>query len=299
LEAVLHSYLATIYSLFQRPDIVHIHNIGPALFSPILKLAGIKVVLTYHSPNYEHKKWNFLARKLLKLSEKIALATSDAIIFISEFQRNKYSPKIQAKSCYIPNGIQAPDFTEETHFLQALGLQKNKYILTVGRITPEKGFDYLVKAFEKAAIKDYKLVIAGGVEQEHTYFADLKKHVSSGQIIFTGFVFGNKLAQLYSHAALFILPSYSEGLPLVLLEAMSYHLNILASDIPANKALNLPDSSYFTTGNEEELSARLQQAIREDMPPRIRYHSTDHYNWNRIAGQTEAVYNSVAMRPKD
>jgi len=105
LEAVLHSLLATIYSLFLSPDVVHIHNIGPALFSPILKIFGKKVVLTYHSPNYEHKKWGWFARHLLLTSEKIALTCSDAIIFVNKFQMEKYGKIILAKSYYIPNGI--------------------------------------------------------------------------------------------------------------------------------------------------------------------------------------------------
>jgi glycosyltransferase involved in cell wall biosynthesis len=293
-ETAYHSLLCTVYSLFQRPEIVHIHNIGPALFSPVLKLAGIKVLLTYHSANYEHKKWHFIARKILKLSEKIALTTSDAIIFVNDVQRKKFSPHIQAKSCYIPNGIQAPKFTDATDFLQAQGIQKNKYILAVGRITPEKGFDCLIKAFKKAAPETYQLVIAGGVEGESTYFTALQKSVSCcSNIIFTGYVFGEQLAQLYTHAALFVLPSYNEGMPLVLLEAMSYRLAILASDIPANKAVNLPEQAYFATGDETELAGRLGQMMCDQTPERINYQLPDNYNWQHIARQTVEVYKAL------
>ncbi|MDR1525424.1 MAG: glycosyltransferase family 4 protein [Tannerella sp.] len=293
-ETAYHSLLCTVYSLFQRPEIVHIHNIGPALFSPLLKSAGIKVLLTYHSPNYEHKKWRFIARKILKLSETIALTTSDAIIFISDAQRKKFNPRIQAKSCYIPNGIPAPEFTDATDFLQTQGIRKNKYILAVGRITPEKGFDYLIKAFKETAPETYQLVIAGGVEGESTHFTALQKSASCcSNIIFTGYVFGKQLAQLYTHAALFVLPSYNEGMPLVLLEAMSYKLAILASDIPANKAMNLPAPAYFATGDEKELSRRLRQMMCDRTPERVNYQLPDNYNWQHIARQTVEVYKTL------
>ncbi|MDR0864711.1 MAG: glycosyltransferase family 4 protein [Candidatus Symbiothrix sp.] len=293
LEAVLHSFLSTLYSVWQRPDRVHIHNIGPALFSPLLKLRGIKIILTYHSPNYEHEKWNFFARNLLKLSEKIALSTADAILFVNNTQRQKYDEKILQKSYYIPNGVTVPVHTDKTNFLESWDLQKNKYILSVGRITREKGFDYLLKAFEKIENEDYKLVIAGGVETESAYFQKLKKSIPAGKVVFTGYVHGEPLAQLYSNAALFVLPSYHEGFPMVLLEAMSYHLDILASDIPGNKALNLPESSYFTTGNEQELSDKIRQRMDKG-PQKIQY-NIGNYNWDKIAGQILKVYEKISI----
>jgi glycosyltransferase involved in cell wall biosynthesis len=295
-ETACHSLLCTVYSLFRRPDIVHIHNIGPALFSPLLKLAGLKVLLTYHSPNYEHKKWNFVARNILKLSEKIALTASDAVIFVSEAQREKFSPRIQAKSCYIPNGIRPPELTGATDCLQARGIRKNRYILAVGRITPEKGFDYLVNAFREAAPENCQLVIAGGVEGESAYFTALQKSVSGcDNIIFTGYAYGKLLAQLYSHAALFVLPSYNEGMPLVLLEAMSYGLAILASDIPANRAVNLPAAACFAAGDEKELAARIRQTmcVCGETPERIDYRMPDSFNWTHIARQTVDVYRKM------
>lgn len=299
-ETAYHSFLCTLYSLFRRPDIAHIHNIGPALFAPLLKLAGIKTLLTYHSANYEHKKWPFITRKLLKLSEKIALTASDAIIFINDAQRKRFSPRIQAKSCYIPNGIQAPEFSSATDYLQALGIEKGRYILAVGRITPEKGFDYLIKAFGDAFPEGpgpYRLVIAGGVEGESTYFTALQKNLSHGNLLFAGYVFGKPLAQLYTHAALFVLPSYNEGMPLALLEAMSYGLPILASDIPANQAVNLPPDTYFPVGDEKELAARLRQRMCNGTPERVRYPIPDSYNWTHIARQTVGIYETLLNKP--
>ncbi|GHV29988.1 glycosyl transferase [Bacteroidia bacterium] len=294
-EAVLHSFLATIYSMIQRPDIVHIHNIGPAIFSPLLKWMGIKLILTYHSPNYEHEKWNLFARTLLRISEKIALNTSDTIIFVNKTQLQKQTPEIQKKSYYIPNGINPAKFTDKTDFLESLGLEKEKYILAVGRITPEKGFDYLIKAFENAETKDYKLVIAGGVETENSYLAKLKNNRIPEQIVFAGYTFGENLAQLYSHAALFVLPSYNEGFSMVVLEAMSYHLELLVSDIPANKAIDLDENVYFRVGDEVQLTARLKEIMGKPLH-RIQY-SIENYQWDMIAEQTmDVIKNNTINR---
>jgi glycosyltransferase involved in cell wall biosynthesis len=288
-EAVWHSLLATIRCIAICPDIVHIHNIGPALFSPLLKLFRLKIVLTYHSPNYEHDKWGFFARNILKLSEKIALATANRVIFVSDLQRQKYNKKVREKSLYIPNGINPPQFEANDDYLQSIGVEKGKYILAVGRITPEKGFDYLIRAFNKAQLRDYKLVIAGGVEREQAYDTDLKRNAPD-KAVFTGYITGKPLSQLYTHAASFVLPSYNEGMPIVLLEAMSYGLPIIASDIPANKAINLPKESYFNVGDEEDLSNHLANIQKKN----IHYEIPDSNKWRQIAEKTVDIFKCVS-----
>jgi len=205
-EAVYHSYLATRKAIKLRPDVVHIHNIGPALFSGILARKGIPVVLTYHSPNYEHSKWGGFAKRLLLYSEKVALKNSSKIIFVNRFQMEKYSEEIRKKSVYIPNGIAEPAFATSTDYLESIGVEPGKYVLAVGRITPEKGFDTLVKGFRVAKHDGYRLVIAGGVEFESGYMKELKK-LAGDDVVFTGYVFGDKLNQLYTNAALYVLSS--------------------------------------------------------------------------------------------
>lgn len=285
-EAVFHSFLATIMSIFYHPDIVHIHNIGPALFSPILRLFGKKVVLTFHSPNYEHKKWGEMARNLLKLSETIALRNSDAIIFVNKFQMSKYSLETQRKSYYIPNGIPETSPTDSTDYISSLGLQPRKYIIGVGRITPEKGFDVLIQAFEKLN-SDFKLVIVGGVETESSYQNTLKNLIKTERVIFTGYIYGQKLNEIYSHAALYILSSNNEGFPLVLLEAMKYELDVLVSDIPAAHLVKLDEQDYFKKGDIDELASKIQKRIGKN---RKRSYDLSQYNWKRIAIQVATVY---------
>lgn len=285
-EAFLHSFLSSIYVLFINPDIVHIHNIGPSLFTPLLRLFGIKVVMTYHSANYEHKKWGTIARNLLLLSEKIAFKTSNRMIFVNRFQLEKVPSKYRSKSVYIPNGVSRLQKIERIDYLKTLNVLPHKYILSVGRITPEKGFDILIRAFKKVNT-DYKLVIAGGVETENSYFNELKQIFPSERIVFTGYVFGERLQQLYSHASLYVLSSRNEGFPLVLLEAMEYHLNVLVSDIPASHLVNLNRSDYYPTTDIDELSVHIQKKLSE---PISRNYNLDEFNWQKIAEQTVKLF---------
>lgn len=289
-EAFFHSFLATIYCLAIRPNIVHIHNIGPGIFTPLLRLAHLKVVLTYHSANYEHKKWGFFGKTVLKLGEFCSTRFANKIIFVNEMVMKSFSPQIQKKSIFIPNGIKPANFTQSRDYLKTLGINNQPYFLTVGRITPEKGFDYLIDAFNLLKTDDIYLVIAGGIDHKSTYGNELlNKAKMNKKIIFTGHVEGETLEQLYNHAQLFILPSYNEGYPLVLLEAISYKLPILASDIPANKQLKLPQESYFRTGDYKELAIALKKRLIPKAENRINY-KQPLYTWHDVAQQTEQVF---------
>lgn len=290
-ETVIHSFLATVRALFIKPDVVHYHNIGPALFAPLLKFRKIPALLTFHSANYEHEKWGVFSRNLLKFSEIIALKFSDRIIFVNKYQIQKYSPDIQRKSLYLPNGIHKPKISEKRDYLNEIGVEPKKYILSVGRITPEKGFDTLIKAYKHIQNKDYKLVIAGGVEFESRYKDTLQKLVDGESVIFTGYVYGEKLAQLYTHAALYVLSSNNEGFPLVLLEAMSYKLDILASDIPAAHLVKL-NEDYFPKGDFEVLAKKIDDKLRN---PKFRDYDLSEYDWKQIADRISGIYDEVSI----
>lgn len=285
-EALLHSFLATRRAIRLKPDVVHIHNIGPALFSGMLSKRKIPVIMTYHSPNYEHNKWGRLAKRLLLYSEKVALKNSNRIIFVNRFQMEKYSEEIRAKSVYIPNGINEPVRLLSTSYLQEIGVKAGKYILAVGRITPEKGFDTLIKGFRAAKHDGYQLVIAGSGKTENGYINELKK-LAGNDVIFTGYVYGDKLAQLYTHAALYVLSSNNEGFPLVLLEAMSYNLDVLVSDIPATHLVKLGGDDFFPCGDDQALSEKLSQRLQK---PQKREYELEEYNWNAVAAKTLEVY---------
>ncbi len=292
-ESFFHSFLCTLYCIFKRPDIVHIHNIGPGMFIPFLKIARLKVVLTYHSANYEHKKWNYITRKILKFSEWIATRGADAIIFVNNDQLNKFDEAIKAKSTYIPNGVTIRPRAESTRLIGEKQILPNKYILAVGRITQEKGFDYLVDAFLQSNIEGYQLVIAGGIDHSSSYAKNLMKKIQGHRnIIMTGYADGEFLCQLYSHCKLFVLPSYNEGFPLVLLEAMSYDLPILASDIPANKQIELKPIDYFCTGNVTELAHKIVEKMKDNVPV---HYDLANYTWGNVAAKTKQIYQSLFL----
>ncbi len=290
-ETVIHSFLASLYAVMVHPDIVHYHNIGPALFAPLVKLWKIPIILTYHSPNYEHAKWGGFAKRLLRFSEKVALKCADKVLFVNRFQMERYPRAIQDRSVYIPNGICPPDLTEKKDRLAALSIETGKYILSVGRITPEKGFDTLIRGFRAAELKGYKLVIAGGVEFEDGYMQELKSLCGDAPVVFAGYVYGETLAQLYKNAALYVLASRNEGFPLVLLEAMSYGLDILVSDIPATHLVELDAGDYFPEGD----SVALGKMIRAKLDRcKKRTYDLSAFDWGQIAGQVETIYRGLS-----
>ena len=289
-EALLHSVLSAIHTIIQKPDVAHIHNIGPALVSPLLKLFSIPIVLTYHSPNYEHKKWGPVARSILRLSERVALKCADRIIFVNRFQMEKYSEQVQKKSEYIPNGIQIPGISQEQDCLEQFGLRDRRYILSVGRITPEKGFHTLIQAFRDCGAEDCALVIAGGVEFESGYKKELLKLAEGLPVVFTDYVQGETLRQLYSHAALYVLASENEGFPLVLLEAMGYARNVLVSDIPATKLVDLKPGDYFAAGDHRALAEQMAKKLGEN--PHRQY-DLSAFTWKECANHVSRIYGEI------
>ena len=291
-ESFYHSFLAATYCIFHRQDIVHVHNIGPGIFIPLLKLFRRKVVLTYHSANYEHDKWNWFAKLILKIGEKFALNCADAVIFVNKDISQKIGAKIQKKSFYIPNGVKFIERSEQTDFLTKNDLIPQKYILAVGRITPEKGFDYLIDAFLSLPDKTFKLVIAGDVDHITSYSKMIYDKVQEqDRIVMIGFVKGEELRQLYSHARLFVLTSYNEGFSLVLLEAMNYKLNVLVSDISATRAVILQDGFYFRAGDKEDFLQKLSQQLSK--PYSFVDYNLSEYQWENVAEQTAEIYQQL------
>ena len=294
-EAVFHSFISSVNALIKKPDVVHYHNIGPALFSPIVKIRKIPVVLTYHSPNYEHKKWGKFARNLLLFSEKVALRTADKIVFVNSFQMEKYGVDIRNKSVYVPNGINDLPISPNTNYLKEIGVEPGRYILSVGRITQEKGFDTLIKAFKLSKKDGVKLVIAGGVEFENGYMKQLQELSEGEDVIFTGYTFGDNLHQLYTHAGMYVLASNNEGFPLVLLEAMKYGLDVLVSDIPATHLVNLDVDDYFERGNSEMLAGKISERVK-DMKKRS--YDLSKYDWDEVADTMSNIFHEVVRERK-
>ncbi|MDE5745261.1 MAG: glycosyltransferase family 4 protein, partial [Paramuribaculum sp.] len=196
-EAAWHTVLCVAHLLFHPVKIVNIHNIGPALLSPLLKLRGMRVVLTYHSTNYHHQKWGKFAKMLLKVGEKVGFRFSDKIIFVNESMISGVKNEdILAKSVVIPNPISKNTPTTSTDFCDNIGITPQKYILAVGRLTQEKGFETLIRT--AASIPhEYKIVIAGAADNDSSYLSYLKSLDTENRVIFTGYADRTILNELY------------------------------------------------------------------------------------------------------
>lgn len=293
LEAIVHSILAVLYAGIKRPDIVHIHAVGPNLVTPLARLLGLKVVMTHHGPDYERKKWGKLAKCFLKMGEWAGVKFANEVIVISEEIKESIAKKYgRTDTILIPNGVSIqgrPAYNEET--LSLFAVERYKYIFTLGRFVPEKGFDYLIRAFVNSGLSNkFKLVLAGDADHESEYSIGLKKLATDSGVVLTGFIRGPELAQLFSNCILFVLPSFYEGLPISLLEAMAYNLPILASDIPANTQVALPTDAYFSVGNEKELEQRLSTYLKGENLKTSEIYNIEQYNWKNIAISTNDVY---------
>nr|WP_320118768.1 glycosyltransferase family 4 protein [uncultured Marinifilum sp.] len=298
IEAIFHSLVGVVKAKRLNPDVLHIHAIGPSLVVPFAKMLGMKVVTTHHGPDYDRQKWNRVAKRLLRVGESMGAHFSDRVIVISEVIKELLDKKYHCKEKLdlIYNGVDLPEKSKQTDYIESLGVEAQKYIIAVGRFVEEKGFHDLIAAY-KNITTDMKLVLVGDADHESIYSEQLKAMAKDAGVVLTGFIKGEKLNQVFSHAGLFVLPSYHEGLPIALLEAMSYNLNVLVSDIPANAEVKLDANDYFKVGDVENLSEQLNRKVKNheqrDFVPVVK----KKYNWDEIAKQVLAVYDKM-MRQK-
>jgi len=293
-ETIIHTFKGVWLAKFRyHADILHIQGIGPAIVTPFAKLLGLKVVLTIHSHNYDHEKWNKFAKFMLRCGEKMGCRFANEVIVISEVIKNNIIKLYHRKDVHlIYNGVSEPNFIQNTNYLDQLGVKPQKYIFAMGRFVPEKNFHLLIKAFSSLVNRDgYKLVLAGDSDFNDAYSRELKKMAHENGVILTGFIRGEKIHALFTHASAFVLPSLHEGLPISLLEAMSYHLPAIVSDIPASLAVGLHQDSYFPVGNEEKLKEKLEKVI-DEKPSKCKY-PLDNYHWDQITDQTVKVYEKI------
>jgi len=288
-EAIIHTYKAILKAKSLKADIVHIHAIGPALLTPLARLLGMKVVFTHHGPDYDRDKWGFAAKTMLKLGERMGTMFANDVIVISNVINDILIRKYHRKDCHlIYNGVPKPELCDYPEYFSELGIEKGKYILGMCRFVPEKNLHHLVEAFSKINAQGCKLVLAGDTDFEDEYSKNLKKMAKEHGVVLTGFIKGKKLHSLLTHARCFVLPSSHEGLPIALLEAMSYHLPVIVSDIPANLEVGLKKEVYFQVGNIKELADKLQKNIDQTYLP-INYDMSK-YNWDNIAEQVSEIY---------
>jgi len=301
LETITNAICGVLYARFAlHADLLHLHGIGPALVAPIAKALGMKVIVTYHSKNYEHRKWNRFAKAMLRIGELCALTFADRVIAVSRWlarDLQRRFPWAAAKIYFIQNGasrfdLAKPETRSGDDVLGRYGLEKNRYIIAVGRLVPEKGFHDLCRAFKHADI-DYKLVIAGDADHRDDYSEFLLK-LASEKLRFIGFVTRDVLQSILENASLFVLSSYNECLPIAALEAVGAGVPILLSDIEPNRDLGLRPDNYFRVGDVDDLRNKISQGHEcYRLHPAERERILQQYDWNTICVKTDKLYSTL------
>lgn len=296
LAAVSASFFAAICSAFGNYDVVHIHAEGPASFCWLPRLMGKKVIVTIHGLDWQREKWNGgFASKYIHFGERMAAKWADEIIVLSREVQKYFKDEYGRNTVFIPNGVTRAEKHNADLISQKFGLQKDAYILYLGRIVPEKGEHYLIQAFKQIET-DKKLVIAGGASDTDDYLKSLKELASGEErIIFTGFVQGELLQELYSNAYVYVLPSDLEGMPLSLLEAMSFGNCCLTSDIPECTEVIGHHGVSFKKGDVSDLKDKLQELCDQestvcDYQKKASDYICRKYDWDIIVQKTLMLY---------
>ncbi len=301
LNALVYSARATMRALFCGYDLVHFHAEGPCAMIPLAKLGRKKCVATIHGLDWQRAKWGGFATKYLKFGEKMAAKHADAVIVLSKNVQQYFKDTYGRETVYIPNGIEAPERLEANEITGQFGLTKDSYVLYLGRLVPEKGIHRLIEAYRRIDT-DKKLVIAGGSSHTAAYEAELKEAAKGcDNIIFTGFVQGAILEELYANTYLYCLPSDLEGMPISLLEAMSYGCACLTSDIPECTEVCGEHAASFAMGDTDALEAALRKLLTEtDTVQALKDGASEYicrtFSWEDVADKTLDLYKDVVKR---
>ena len=295
LAAMTSSFFAALCAAFDKYDVVHFHAEGPCAFTWLPKLFGKRVVATIHGLDWQRAKWGGFATKYLQFGEKMAVKFADEIIVLSKNVQRYFKDTYNRETVFVPNGIDKPEYVAPQIISEKWGLQKDSYILFLGRIVPEKGIKYLVEAF-KSVSTDKRLVIAGGSSDTADFMNEIKAMAKDDErIIFTGFVQGQALEELYSNAYVYTLPSDLEGMPISLLEAMSYGNCCLVSDIPECSEVVEDKAAVFEKSNVADLQNKLQLLCDgTELVEKYKNEASDYvcnkFRWDDVVDKTLELY---------
>lgn len=292
----IYSLLATVHCIFHRPDVISFRASGPCAMIPLAKLFGIKCVASLHGIDSQRDKWGGFATKYLRFGEKMAAQKADVCLVLSKNMKDYIKKTYNRESVLFANGVDKPELKEPKIINEKFNLSKDSYLLSLGRIVPEKGLHYLIKAYKKCNT-DKELVIAGGAEANSEYYNQLVEMAKDDKRIkFIGFVQGETIAELYSNAYAFMLPSNLEGMANALLEAMSYGNCCLVSDIPENTEVIEDKAIIFKKANVEDLQEKLQYIL--DNPKEVEKYKRESsefilekYSWDKVVTQMLEIYN--------
>lgn len=309
LNAIVYAFFATWHAVFRDYDVIHYHAEGSCAMLPIAKLFGKRTVATIHGLDWQRAKWGGFATKFLLFGEMMAAKYADEIIVLSRGVQQYFMDTYGRGTKYIPNGITKPEVKPAYVITEKYGLKQNDYILFLARLVPEKGLHYLIEAYSQLDT-DKKLVIAGGSSHSDDYMKLIQAMAAKDErIIMTGFVEGLELEELYSNCLCYVLPSDIEGMPISLLEAMSYGCRCLVSNIAENLEVVEDYAISFEKGNIEDLRRKLAVIVgaRETGVPEteqtqetVRWNSLNaieiqdfvltHYDWDSVVDRTLQLY---------
>ena len=293
LETIVHSIRALFYArIVLRADCIHLHGIGPGLVAPLAWLLGMPILFTHHGEDYRRKKWGRVSKLALRLGEVLAVTCARRVITVSHStcqQLRRRFPRRADRIVHIPNGVPKETADADASVAPAVAewLNPGRYLISVGRLVPEKAHDVLIAAYRNSGLSrqnsPVKLVIVGAVDHASDY-ADQLLSEADENVIFAGRLPHGAVMRLNRDAALFILPSYHEGLSIAALEALQAGTPILLSDIEANRGIRLPPHHYFETGSSEALCAKLRQPLSSFVAPAD--FDVGAFDWDQIGDQT-------------
>jgi glycosyltransferase involved in cell wall biosynthesis len=306
LEAPGHSLVCSLATLGEAFDIVHFHALGPGLFTPLPGwLSRAKVVQTVHGRDDQRAKWGIVARSVLRTAGWMSARVPDATITVSRELQDFYQRRYHRRTDYIPNGVIPPTPRPPGEVLARFGLAPRQYLLFVGRLVPEKAPDMLIRAFRDLEA-DLRLVIVGGSSHSTDYVSRLETLAAvDPRVSMVGYQYGDALAELYTNAAAFVIPSTLEGMPLTLLEGAASGLPVVASNIPPHLEVlgsdDRPGRRIFPFGQREELIAALQRVLKDPLSERRAAEAFARdvvatYQWDQSATSTLAVYGRLLRR---
>ena len=305
LDASVHSFLSALHAIGKSYDIVHFHAIGPGAFAPVSRLSRARVVTTIHRFDYLSGKWGRFARTCLQTAERLCLKASHRTIVVAPFLKAHYE-SLGYEVDYVPNGVPLPEPGIDSQGIEKLGLKPNQYFLFLGRLVPEKRPDWSIRAFLASGDENTRLVIVGGSSATDRYVDELKSLAAPAgdRILLPGAIYGSVKDELLANARAFLLPSALEGLPITLLEAMSYSRPCLVSDIPPHKDVLVDGENGFLhrDGDFDHLCQRFREVLNMDAAELARVGAAARktvvkgYDWEDVVDSIEGIYEKTLAR---
>jgi glycosyltransferase involved in cell wall biosynthesis len=311
LDAITHTITSIIDATRRKMDVIHIHGVGPALMAWLPKLLRpqTRVIVTFHCVDRHHQKWNAFARLMLHIGEWMACKAADSTVTVSKTLQRYCRIKYNTETMYVPNGTPIPSEPADPEELKPFALEPYKYLMMCSRLVRHKNAHKLIQAWRELRAEqpeltnNWKLAIVGGSAFTDDYVREVEDLANGdSSIVLTGNQTGAALYNLFANAYAIVHPSESEGLPIAILEAMSYGKCVLSSDIPECAELTDQNGLTFQTNNLEELKEKMIMLLEhpdkvEVIGQDARTHVARHYDWKDIAESTTYLYELTCMEP--